>query len=191
MAFGNMFANTDFELVAPDGSVRGRGKAQFDGNTVMIHDSNLQIFTGDEIRRTLPSGVDEAFEVIDPVFYGSIAALAHFEVKVKRKGTFPHNTGGNYNIAVTGDNARVNIGSTDQSTNTVTNSGVFGRMIETVESAVNNDGDKEAIISAIKDMELHKGTSGFAKAYQHFIGITADHIGVLSPFLPALATFFN
>jgi len=189
MAFTDMFANSKFELVAPDGSVRATGKGQFDGNKIMIFEPEMQIFPGDELRRTLPSGVDEAFEVIDPVFYGSIPSMAHYEVKVRRKGVFPHHSGGHYNITVSGENARVNLHSSDHSTNNVVNSGVFSSMIEAVRGGVPDHEQQRAIVTAIQEMERQKGQSGFLKAYQTVISVAADHVGLLGPFLPALGAY--
>jgi len=190
MPFGGLFAKTDFELVGPDGSVRANGKAQFDGGTIMIWDANLQIFTGDEIRRRLPSGADEAFEVVDPQFFDGFGAISpHYEVKVRRKGTYPHGSGGNYSITVTGENARVNLHSTDNSTNTVNNSGVFADLIGAIEGSVQDASEKAVLIEGVKEMEKAKGTNGFAAAYSKFVGAAANHIAVITPFLPALSGF--
>ena len=45
--------------------------------------------------------------MINPIFYDTGIMGAHFQIKVRRKGTFQHKQGGNYNINISGSNARV------------------------------------------------------------------------------------
>jgi hypothetical protein len=40
-------------------------------------------------------------------------------------------------------------------------------------------------------MKNEKGKTGFVQAYQNFIGLAADHIGVITPFLPALTSLIG
>src|SRR6202035_5363064 len=63
------FKTHSCEIVAPDGSVRSSTQAQFTGDLIIIEGKETVVFTGDEIRRELPNGTDETFEVIDPTFY--------------------------------------------------------------------------------------------------------------------------
>ncbi len=108
------FPKSDFEVISPEGEVRGSGKGIFTGETVVVFDETLLVFAGDEIRHRLPNGTDEVFDVIDPKFFGKMESIpGNFQIDVRRKGSFPHGKGGHMNIALTGDNARVNIGSTD------------------------------------------------------------------------------
>lgn len=86
----NLIPLSDIDIVAPDGSVRHRTKGSVDAKAkeVRIQDPSIVIQVGDEIRRLLPNGVEETFEVIDPVFYQRNSVFpAHYQVKVKRKGT--------------------------------------------------------------------------------------------------------
>ncbi|EQB11251.1 hypothetical protein [Sphingobium lactosutens] len=186
------FPHSDFEVVTPEGEVRESGSGIFTGDTVVVFNEKLQVFANDEIRRRLPNGSDEAFTVVDPVFYQKMMGLeAHFQIKVRRKGTFPHHTGGHFNITVSGENARVNIGSTDNSTNVVNNSGVFADLINAIEGGVENVEQKAVLVEAVKDMEKAKGTGGFAASYAKFMGLAADHIGVVTPFLAPLASMIG
>lgn len=190
-AFSNI-PKSDFEIVSPEGDVRSTGKGVFSGAKVVVFDDKLLVFAGDEIRRTLPNGADETFTVVDPVFYNRMSAIpAHFQIDVRRKGTFPHGKGGYYNITVSGENARVNIGSTDNSTNVVNNSGVFADLINAIEGGVENVEQKAVLVEAVKDMEKAKGTGGFAASYAKFMGLAADHIGVVTPFLAPLASMIG
>lgn len=185
------FPHSDFVVVSPEGEIRGKGSGIFSGKHVIVFDEKLTVFVDDEIRRTLPNGSDETFTVVDPKFFGRIATVpAHFQIEVRRKGSFPHHKGGYFNISVSGENSRVSIGSTDNSTNVVNNSGVFADLINAIEGGVTDTSQKAALIGAVRDMEEAKGTNRFASAYQKFVGLTADHIGVVSPFLPLLGGYF-
>ncbi|MDO7837101.1 hypothetical protein Q4610_18820 [Sphingobium sp. HBC34] len=48
---------------------------------------------------------------------------------------------------------------------------------------------KAILVEAVKEMEKAKGTGRFVAAYQKFMGLIADHQGVITPFHPALARF--
>jgi hypothetical protein len=38
-------------------------------------------------------------------------------------------------------------------------------------------------------MKREQGGAGFAAAYQKFVSLTADHLSIIAPFLPALGQF--
>ncbi|WP_293922157.1 hypothetical protein [Sphingobium sp. UBA5915] len=188
----NSLPKSDFEVISPDGEVRSTGKGIFTGNKVVVFDEKLLVYADDEIRRTLPSGADDTFTVVDPQFFPKMATIpANFQIDVRRKGTFPHGKGGHFNITVSGENSRVNIGSTDNSTNVVNNSGVFADLINAIEGGVENVEQKAVLVEAVKDMEKAKGTGGFASAYAKFMGLAADHIGVITPFVGPLAAMIG
>jgi hypothetical protein len=173
--------------VAPDGTVRHRTKGRVHAKEVIIEDPSIVIQLGDEIRRRIPSGAEEAFEVIDPVFYPNGIFPAHYQVKVRRKGTFPSKKGGNYDIHVSGPNARVNINSNDQSTNINTQGDVFGDIAVALQGAVRNADELSRLLTAVDEMKRHRNEAGFAAAYQSFTALAANHLGILAPFLPALS----
>ena len=183
------FPHSKFEVVAPDGTVRSSGDGIFTGKQVVVFDSSLRVMPGDEIRRGLPNGTEEGFEVRDPKYFDSFHGLeAHFQIDVRRKGTFEAGHGGNYSIHVSGSNARVNLNSTDNSTNVVNSGDVFGDMATAVQKGVQDEGSRLAIIQAISSMKEKEGGLGFKEAYRDFMALAADHLGVILPFLPALAS---
>jgi hypothetical protein len=172
-------------IVAPDGSIRCQVSAYYAGNIFIIDDMKADLEPGDELRRVLPNGKDDVYRVDDPKLFDTGRMPAHYQVKVSRKGNFAHQTGG-YFINVSGPNARVNIGSTDNSTNTVRTGDVFADMRQAIEAGVTDPERKAEIMAAINEAESAKGSGGFLKAYQNIVGTAADHLGVLTPFLPAL-----
>jgi len=174
-------------IVGPDGIVRSKPQAQFAGaELIVIKGANVVVHPGDEIRRELPNGTEEAFTVINPVFYDAHFG-PHFQIKVRRKGMFPAHAGGNYNVSVTGSNARVNIGSHDQSTNVVVGD-IFGDICDALKSAIKDEEQLDSLLLATAEMRHEQGNrEGFLPAYQKFISLAAEHMTVIAPFLPALA----
>lgn len=182
------FPKSKFDIVGPEGELRGSTSAIHTGELIVVSDPSLVILPGDEMRRGLPNGTDETFEVVDPQFYEKMHGIpAHFQVKVRRKGTFAHNTGGHLNITISGPNARLNLGSTDNSTNIVGDSTVLGDIRTAVNAAVSDPVEQGKLLSAIDQLDQAHGTNGFVAAYKRFMEVAADHMGVIGPFLPALA----
>jgi len=177
------------DVVAPDGTVRCRVAGYYGGDSFTIDDLTVDIQAGDEIRRLLPTGKEEAFQVVDPrflkdergQFFGS-----HYQVKVSRKGVFPKHSGGNYNISLHGANARVNIRSTDNSTNTAIADSLFTGIRHAVENGISDQAQRAHLLGQIEELEKAKDRGSFAKAYQALIASAADHMTILTPFLPAL-----
>jgi hypothetical protein len=92
-------------------------------------------------------------------------------------------------VHVTGSNSRVNIASTDRSTNVVVEGDVFGNLTAALRKNVRESPELDRLIAAIEEMRAKQKTPGFAAAYQKFVSISADHLGIIAPFLPALANF--
>jgi hypothetical protein len=205
--FRAFFNNSDFpqseiDIVAPSGAVRYRTKAIVhaksvtvprpsvvtDPGSIIIPDPSLIIECGDEIRRRIPSGSEETFEVVDPLFHEKSQHIpAHYQAIVRKKGIFPSGQGGNYSVHVSGQNARVNIGSHDQSTNIATQADVFGDISGALRGVVTNADELRQLLSAVDEMKRQRGGAGFIAAYRSFVSLAADHLGVLAPFLPALS----
>lgn len=181
------FPQDDCEIVAKGGGVRGT-KAIFGGTTITIPDPSVQIEVGDEIRRRLPNGLEEVFEVQDPQFHSNFHGIpAHFQVKVRRKGQHPRGTGGNYNIHLHGSYNRVNLNSVDNS-KTITHDGaVFSDLTRAVENSSLSSEEKINVTQAVRAMEAAVGKPSFTTAYQNFVATVANHMQIAAPFLPALS----
>jgi len=186
------FPTSKIDIVAPDGQIRHSTKAVF-GKTIVIPDPSVTIFTGDEIRRTIPSGVEEAFEVLDPVFHQGHGGIpAHYQVSNRRKGTFPARTGGNFTIHVSGPNSRVNVNSTDHSRNFVADHNVFGDLQAAINKGVSEPAERELLSKLVASMQETAGDKpSFLKSYQNFMAAAANHMTVLAPFLPGLAALLG
>jgi hypothetical protein len=179
------FPKSCFEVISPEGEVRGSAEGIFAGETVMVSDITLQIFAGDEVRRSLPNGSDDVFTVVDPRFFDAFGGIdAHFQLKVRRKGTFPHRQGGHF-INVTGANARVTFGN-DSSTNLIVTDVVRGA-IQAVENQIGDLEVRSRLIEALEAFGGAKQPAEKSSAYQAVVASAANHMTVLTPFLPALS----
>jgi hypothetical protein len=87
--------------------------------TILIPDAKIPIKSGDAILRQLPSGLVERLIVVEPGLLAKLYEVsAHYQIKYRREGQKPADNPG-YQIHVSGNNSRVNIGSTDNSINAV------------------------------------------------------------------------
>ena len=96
-----------------------------------------------------------------------------------------------YNVS--GANARVNISSTDNSSNVIQENGaqLFGQMIEALRGGAADSIDRITVENAISQMAAQHKSTGFGAAYKNFMSVLADHLQIygpiLAPFLPMLA----
>lgn len=172
-------------IVAPDGAIRCQVTGYYAGSIFTIDDMKADIEPGDELRRVLPNGKDDVFHVDDPKYFDTGFMPAHYQVKVSRKGSFSHQTGG-YLVNVHGANSRVNISSTDNSINVVQSGDVFADMRQAIETGMSDSAERTQIMAAIDEAEMAKGSDGFVRAYQKIVSTASDHLSLLTPFLPAL-----
>lgn len=177
----------EVDIVSPEGQVRSHVLAYYSGSMFVIDDMSVDVRPGDEIRRHLPNGNEEAFRVEDPRFYDSSLGK-HYQIKISRPMTYTPKTGGNYTVHVNGENSRVNIHSTDSSTNNVHATSVFEQARDLVSRAALAPEKADEVKAQINAMESARAQPTFVDAYQKFIGLTADHIGVFAPILTVFAT---
>jgi hypothetical protein len=181
---------SDLKIVSPEGNVRSIERGLVDSKQIIIENTRAIILVGDEIRRTLPNGMEETFEVLDPTCF--TGPLAHYEVKFKRKGTFPSGAGGNFTVNINGPNARVNLNSHDHSYNVVTSNNVFADLKQKIKAEIPDSQECSRLLSAVDGME--KNTSdrpAYTAAYQNFIALAANHMTLIAPFLPAITNLLS
>lgn len=84
---------------------------------------------------------------------------------------------------------RVNVNSTDSSTNVVTVSRdqIFARMREAITAGVPAGWEQDSILDRLTALESAQNSPVFAKTYAELISVAANHLTLLTPFLPALA----
>ena len=57
--------------------------------------------------------------------------------------------------------------------------------------SIEDESEREKILSHIAELESAKGSNGFLTAYQKFVAVVSDHITVFGPFLPVLAQMLS
>lgn len=187
------FPQDKIEIITAEGTQKCSTAGLFQGsNKIIIQDVSIKIEVGDEIRRILPNGMDEAFEVVDPVYQRGVHSIPDtYQVAIRRKGTFPHGQGGHYTFNVSGLNARVNFHSTDRSTNVVADRAVFGALREAIASQIKHEDERKQLTAAVDEMEQAAGSTTFIAKYQNFITSAANHMTILGPLVPALTVWLG
>ncbi len=163
--------------------------ADVQSRVVFFNDGRLPIEEGDRIERILPNGLVEAYEVTERGYYNRPHPHGSYQSKVRKITTLasamnPTTVINNIN----GSNTRLNVNSTDASTNIV-NVGtdqLFERLRGEIASQVANSTSRDAMLERVRELEAAVGTPTFAQRYQQLLSIAADHMTVLLPFLPAL-----
>jgi hypothetical protein len=87
---------------------------------------------------------------------------------------------------VHGPNARVNIDSTDNSTNVVHQGVPFSELRKAIESGVSEVVERATILERLSDLEEVTDRESGAERYQKFIAAAANHMTLIGPYLPAL-----
>jgi hypothetical protein len=87
---------------------------------------------------------------------------------------------------VHGSNARVNIDSTDNSTNVVHQGVPFEEIRKSIEAGVADAGERATMLTALADLQSASDQESGSKKYQAFIASAHHHMALLGPYLPAL-----
>ena len=95
-----------------------------------------------------------------------------------------------------GHNPRVNINSNDLSVNSVnivtkTGPEIFADLRHRIESHVSEGNQQVVILEKLDALEKAQGSKSFATRYAEFVAVVADHIAVITPFIPALTEMLH
>jgi hypothetical protein len=120
MPFKNLLTDT-VSLIKQDGTTVDGIKASVQTNNIFIQGQKPLIESGDLIQRKMSNGAEETFEVVDPGFHEKFHGIpAGYQMQVRKLG-IPEARSAIQSITynVTGNNARINQNSIDQSVNVV------------------------------------------------------------------------
>lgn len=92
----------------------------------------------------------------------------------------------NQTFHVTGTNARVNIQSTDNSTNIVHEGTDFAEIRQVIEQGIADGIERTTLLANLKELEAATDRDSGSTKYQAFIASAANHMTLLGPYLPAL-----
>jgi len=181
------------DVVSPSGELRCTVDGYGGNDSIIIDDvKNADVRVGDEIRLPLPNGREDVFTVVDPKFFETKSGFpAHYQVRLRRKDSFPRHQGGHYDIKVSGDGARVNISSSDSSTNIVGDNVSFDRLRDSLSSSGLEHGELISLIRYIDDIKHSETKQARATAFQKLIAASSSCMPIITPFLPFLTRFVD
>lgn len=165
MPFDNLMTDT-ITIIKQDGSTFEGVKASVQKNKIFVQSTKYLIEPRDIIQRKMSNGGEETYEVIDPGFYERFHAIpAGYQMDVRKLG-LPEARSAIQNITynVTGQNARINQNSVDQSINIVQLSPDVAENIDALRQEVNrivrDEVDRKAaqeVVDAIEE-QFKSGT---------------------------------
>lgn len=164
-------------------------KAEIQDKLIFIEDTNTPVEVDDVIQRKRSNGIIDRY-IITNVDIHEGGHLAHIELRyINEKQINRTSFGSIHNI--TAD--KVYIQSTDNSSSIITTIGnaeesKFNELLEVV-SALSKDASimKELVL----EMRLTAHTPEFTDKYKEFMANAANHITVLAPFMPWLASLIK
>ena len=95
-------------------------------------------------------------------------------------------------INISSINGKVNINSTDNSTNiSFDSSSIYSGLSDAINRSSIEETQKTQLLAKIDEMKKAEGTSGFINIYKEFIQNAANHMTVIYPFIPALTSLIS
>ena len=127
MPFGTL-ATENLRVFPQNGDAPIPTKGRVAGSIILINDARVPLRVGDVVERSLPSGIVERFVITDPGYHETVGhgIPSHYQAKFLREDAAPIRKPSSA-IHVTGDHARINVGSVDQSTNLIQHLGASGK----------------------------------------------------------------
>jgi hypothetical protein len=190
MSLSDDFLTDRVTLIKKDGRRFDNLPASVQSGKIFTNDPQIPIEDEDWFERQTPSGITERFLVLDAGFMQAFHGIdAHYQSKV-RKGTAVARTQSPSHIVynLIGPNTRVNIQSSDSSTNIVNveTSALFEALRQSLAGSISDHALRQRLREAVDAMQASAGTRSFSERYKDFIALAADHVTVFAPFLPAL-----
>ncbi|MEK3995645.1 hypothetical protein MKY29_12890 [Psychrobacillus sp. FSL K6-2365] len=185
------FAKDLVKLLKEDGKEFLDIKASVQKNQILIFDSTLPIEEGDRLVRMLSNGLEESYIVTDRGFRQGLDSIGpYYKCEVQKESSMKYREWSLSNITnhFYGPNSRMNVGSTDNSTNinNVNHGSVFDELRAAITEGIHSKDDSRVLLELVDRMEETQGTPSFIEKYKNFMETAATHISVISPILPAL-----
>lgn len=158
---------------------------------IFIADGEVPLEEGDTILRQLPNNMSEAYVVADRGYFAKMGGIkAHYQAKVRKQGATTSAAPQQHVWNVSGPNARVNINSQDNSTNTVTVTpeNVISELRKAIEAQVSGV-QRDELLSKLTEMGQAEDRDTKLSKYQQFISLAANITTIVGPYLPALAAW--
>lgn len=175
-------------LVKQDGSIFKDIRASVQSNLILIMDGSLPIEENDKLYRKLPNGLSEEYLVNDRGYQSGFEDIkSYYKVKVQKYGKVnAEKMSAIINVYnASGNNSKININSIDNSSNMINEKDIFENLIFALQE-IAEDNIKSKAIKIAKEMKENQSTNKYTESYKNLIATLANHISVLSPFLPIL-----
>lgn len=184
------FPTEEIEIFDEYGKYIANVKGFFGKKYLTITDVSIPIVEGQYIIRKLPNGVNEKYEIINSKYNKGNENVCDFykltlkksTIKNKETKTIINNI---YNCE------KVNVDSIDNSVNIKLNNSeelILNEIKKILDSIQENNKEKKELFD---EMCKNIGKKTFLEKYQLFIASMADHITVLTPFIPFLTSLIN
>lgn len=184
------FPTEEIEIFDEYGKYIANVKGFFGKEYLTITDVSIPIVEGQYIIRKLPNGVNEKYEIINSKYNKGNEDICDFykltlkksTIKNKETKTIINNI---YNCE------KVNVDSIDNSVNIKLNNSeelILNEIKKILDSIQENNKEKKELFD---EMCKNIGKKTFLEKYQLFIASMADHITVLTPFIPFLRSLIN
>jgi hypothetical protein len=157
-----------------------------------INDGTLPIEEGDLFERTLPNGLIEKYQILDRGYH--FIPQPHYQVKARKissislKESHPTTI-----IHQHGDNPHVSINSTDSSTNVINKIDLnkFDEIKLIIEHQISDEKEKIIYLRSLDELKSSAGEKSYLEKYKQFIETVANHMSIISPFIPFLTSFIH
>ena len=187
------FLNDSVTILHNDGTRHENIPAMVERGKILLDDVSVPISVGERIERLLPSGQNETFSITDVQLTKGMGGIPDFyEIFVQREGARPSSRNQrSVNINVSGSpQAHVNLNSIDSSSNIVNiqASETFQKTRHLIETSVEDVEQRALLLQSVDEMAAAHQSGDFVARYKQFMGLAADHISVLAPIVPILAS---
>ena len=155
--------------------------------------SALDISQGDVLQQKGSRTVWHVLDIDEKIVSGE---FIYFEAHVQKnpislEKAKPAATEITYNVS--GQHARVNVNSTDNSVNisNETSQAIFEELRSLINDNIKNQEERNALLSQSDELEASVGTHTFMEKYQEFMAKAANHMTVLAPIMPTLSNLLS
>lgn len=189
----NQMCNDTIKIINPNGVEFNNIKANVQKGKIFVFDQSVEIQDGAEIIRLLPKGNTESYYVIDNGYVARIGIEAHYQCVVKKKNLYIDEgvNPGKQTITINATQSNVNLANNHSQIQQSNNNQVFKDIINKIESDIYDVETRNRLIMLVKDLEISAGMPSFTEKYDNLITSMANHITILTPFIPILAQYLR
>jgi hypothetical protein len=140
-----------------------------------------------------PMGLESQYPRMVEQAVGLSANLVKTEID-RRRLMAKKNDGPTTIYSVRGDNARLNVNSSDNSVNIINTKSpdeFFAAMRQRIEADIAEGEERKKIVESLTSLQAAHGKPSFAQRYTEFVAAVGNHIKILTPFIPALSDMLH